>query len=443
MQQYDATDPESIETYAKRLEGKSLRTVLAEEERAGYQTGKGRFGDMVERSYFGINPGNKPTPDFDQAGVELKTTPLKHKGRKLVPKERLVLGMIDYEKVHAESWETSSFLRKNALLLIIFYLWEAGLEDLDYVVKLARLWSFPEEDAEIIRDDWEWIVAKIRDGRAHELSEGDTMYLAACTKAAKGTDRRRQPFSDIDAKPRAFSLKQSYMRSVVDESLRLQSAVDAQTLKTGVTFEQVVHERFRPYLGMTAQEFADRLQLRVKPNAKNFYALLTKRVLGVEADSKIAEFEKAGILTRTMRILPNGTPKEDVSFPAFDYFDLLEQSWDDSEWRAQLQQRFFFVIFQLDASGTPRFLRTQFWTMPVSDLETYARECWDQTVYRIRENRAEYLPRKSESPVCHVRPHGRNREDTLPTPQGVQLVKKSFWLNGTYLRDQLLSGQDS
>jgi DNA mismatch repair protein MutH len=122
---YDPASPSSIERYAKRLVDRTLREMLAEEIASyGYQTGKGRFGDIVERSYFGINPGNISAPDFTEAGVELKTTPLKRVGKKLRAKERLVLQMIDYMAVHRESWETSSFLEKNSLLLLLFYLWE-------------------------------------------------------------------------------------------------------------------------------------------------------------------------------------------------------------------------------------------------------------------------------------------------------------------------------
>jgi len=39
----------------------------------------------------------------------------------------------------------------------------------------------------------------------------------------------------------------------------------------------------------------------------------------------------------------------------------------------------------------------------------------------------------SESSVAHVRPHARNAKDTELTPQGEQLVKKSFWLNQKYI----------
>lgn len=436
---YDPTDPSSIERYAKRLVGHCLRDVLAEDERTVYQSGsgKGGLGDLVERGYFGINPGNISAPDFSEAGVELKTTPLMRAGKELRAKERLVLQMINYDVVQGESWESSSFRSKNDLLLIMFYLWEAGRSPVDYVFKIARLWSFPEEDLEIIRDDWEKIVGKVRDGLAHQISEGDTMYLAACTKGAKGSDTRSQPNSDIPAKPRAFSLKPSYMNSVIGKALAVQAAVSAEELKAGRTFEELVHERFRPYIGLSPDEIANRLGVNVRRSAKNFHHVLTRRILGVDSDKRIAEFEKAGVIVRTVRLKPNGMPKEAVSFKAFSYLDLVEQTWDDSDLRDDLTRRFFFVIYQLDMSGRPRLLRTQFWTPPIHDVDEHARRCFLETVQLIREDRADYLPRASDNEVCHVRPHGRNSRDTLPTPTGGQSVRKSFWLNQKYMAEQL------
>ena len=119
------------------------------------------------------------------------------------------------------------------------------------------------------------------------------------------------------------------------------------------------------------------------------------------------------------------------------YLDLVEQDWETSELRDALSKRFFFVIYQLDRDGVPRLVGTRFWTMPVSDVDTFARECFEETVLRIREDRAEYLPRKSENPAVHVRPHGRDSRDVLPTPHGGLVCKKSFWLNGDYIKDQL------
>jgi len=36
-----------------------------------------------------------------------------------------------------------------------------------------------------------------------------------------------------------------------------------------------------------------------------------------------------------------------------------------------------------------------------------------------------------------VRPHGRNARDTCPTPYGVPVAKKCFWLNQIYLQEQI------
>lgn len=442
---YDPADRESILAYAERLVGHSLREILDElPPKIDFGGHKGGFGTALERHYFCYEPNSRPEPDFAQVGIELKATPLKRVGKnKLVAKERLVLGMIDYMTVVSEEWEKSSLLSKNSHLLLVFYLHEVGKDPRDFSIEIVRLWDLPEEDLQIIRQDWETIVGKVKAGLAHEISEGDTLYLAACTKGARGSDTRRQPCSSLPAKPRAFSLKASYMNSVIEDSMKYRPAVRAEEYRNGRTFEQIVHDRFRPYIGMTADEIAGCLNVEIKRGAKNFYAVLTKRILGVDQSQKIAEFEKADVIVRTVRLQPSGSLKEAVSFKAFDYGDLVRQDWEDSELRNDLTRRFFFVVYQLDREGVPTLIRTQFWTMPISDVDAYGRECFDRTVELIMEGKADYLPKSTDNVACHVRPHGRNKQDTLPTPTGGRAVRKSFWLNPRYLAEQLADRADS
>jgi len=435
---YDDSDPKSIEAYACRLIGKTLRDAINDLPESLVVGGKGKFGNILERYYFGYMPNSRPEPDFPKAGVELKSTPLKRQGKRLVAKERLVLGNIDFMTLDTETWEKSSLLKKSRLLLLVFYLHEDDKGPLDREIKIVRLWEFPEEDLAIIKSDWERIAAKVREGRANELSEGDTLYLGACTKAADSSVLKKQKNSSILAKPRAFSLKQSYMNAVINESLKLQSVAGAvEATKQGVHFEQLVHARFRPYVGKTADEIADELGVKIQRGAKNFYAVLTKRILGVDPERRIAEFEKANVHVSTVRLKPNGVPKEDLPFRAFDYCDLVQQHWESSDLRNELQRRFFFVIYQLDREEVPTLTETRFWSMPVSDIEGPARECFDETIHRIEEDRADYLPKKSENVVCHVRPHGRDSRDVVPTPSGKLSCRKSFWLNGSYIKRQL------
>ena len=57
-----------------------------------------------------------------------------------------------------------------------------------------------EKDLEIIRSDYEIIAKKIQDGRAHELSEADTMYLGAATKGATAKKSLQNQFYNPEVK---------------------------------------------------------------------------------------------------------------------------------------------------------------------------------------------------------------------------------------------------
>ena len=56
----------------------------------------------------------------------------------------------------------------------------------------------------------------MKEGKAHEWSESDTLYLGAAPKAATSKVRTKQPYNEMLAKPRAFSFKNSYMTYVLN-----------------------------------------------------------------------------------------------------------------------------------------------------------------------------------------------------------------------------------
>jgi DNA mismatch repair protein MutH len=198
------------------LKGETLRQICDPNILEHNYTGKGNFGQILEKFYFGYDPNSKSEADFFEIGMELKTSPLKQlKNNEYRSKERLVLNIINYIEVVNQQFEESDFWKKNANILLIFYLHQAGYDILDYLIKLVDEWNFPNTDLEIIKKDWELIKQKIADGKAHELSEGDTFYLGACTKGTNANSTRKQPFSDIPAKQRAYSLKQGYVNHII------------------------------------------------------------------------------------------------------------------------------------------------------------------------------------------------------------------------------------
>lgn len=134
---YDYTSQEDILTHARRLLGNSLRGLYQESIQA--HKGKGGLGVSVEDLHFQYRPNSTAAPDFPEAGVELKCTPLKaKKDGSLVSKERLVLNIIDYVKEAESCFDDSSFWRKNKLLLLLFYLHESDKDIWDYLFKIVR-----------------------------------------------------------------------------------------------------------------------------------------------------------------------------------------------------------------------------------------------------------------------------------------------------------------
>ena len=448
---YDNTSIESILNYSQQFLEKSLKDVLKSDEIENINNQilkykgkrKGLFGDVIEEYLFGIQNNNDKAPDFKDAGVELKTTPLKkHAKKKYSAKERLVFSMIDYMNIINEKWETSSFLDKNKLLLVMFYLFEQEKNLLDYKFKFVKLLDLLSEISEAdilqIKKDWETIVNKIKAGEAHLLSEGDTLYLGAATKASKASDRRPQPNNDIGAKPRAFSLKTTYINYLIQKFLGKEDK-NITTLinrELPLAIEDNIYCRFKKYFNKTNLEIEQLHSIYYDKRPKNHRRILINRLLG-STSNKVEEFEKANITLRVIALEPSGNLVESISFPIFRYTEIVKETWEESDFYNQLcEKKFLFVIFQKTKEGFDILKDIRFWNFPMKDLDE-SQWVWEETVKRIKNKKADKLPTLRENPVSHVRPHGRNSDDKIDTGYGPQEVKKCFWLNAKYIQKQL------
>lgn len=430
---YDIASPQSLLDFARGLSGKTLAEAVDMSKVAENICNKGDLGNMVERYYYGYQPDNTShLPDFPEAGVELKTTGvLRRSDGSYKAKERLVLTMINYVNLVSERWETSSLMEKCSLMLLLFYLYEKGLAVFDRRFVLHPvLFEFPDEDVEIIKRDWETIRQKIKDGKAHELSEGDTYYLGACRKGSGGENEtlKQQPFSDVLAKSRAFSLKPSYVNRIIEGHTQEVGVLD---ITATVTIEDATQNKFKPYLGKTVEEISELLGFHKQgKNDKGFYRSLTMRILG-GTKRTVPELDKAGVELKTIRVNKDWAPAEAMSFPTFKYLDIIEEGWEDSSFFGKIEQKFLFVIFREDENGELRLEKVNYWNMPYADREE-AHRVWEDTKRRVAVDASD-LPKSTESSVAHVRPKAKNAKDTLPTPQGTNLIKKCFWLNKSYI----------
>lgn len=459
QQLYDSSDPESIESFGKKLVGSSLRTTTGVKPIPSEQLDvpmfsatKGLVGKLVEEYYYGIKPGNVPcSPDFKDAGVELKTTSLKYgKGKVIVPKERLVFGMINYMNVHREDFHTSCFLQKNRRLMVLWYWHESNtpIGDLEFrVAKLVDFDGLPPVDQKLIRDDWEKIVNRVKSGEA-ELLGGEhtpTTYMDALTKGAAGKTNS-QANSSARARPRAFAFKTEYVKGILKGELHNEQRIfETPDSVAGDGFEPGVLERFQPYLGLSEEEIAASIQMDTSI-AKQNRARLARGIMGVQK-AKVVEFERANILMKTIHHRKGKEPKQHMSFPAFRFMgegSVLEEIWDTEDSddekmptikRTLLEQRFLFVVFE-EAGGVSRLSNVRFWSMPEEDIERFVKSVWQRTRTAIQSGRLEGLPGSTFNYVCHIRQHAPTGA-TFPTPHNGVQARRCFWLDRRYIHDQI------
>lgn len=466
--EYDRKNPRSIEDYAQGMVGKTFREIWEEdaarqpmmlrEDNANYgptdvsevKRNKGNLGQIIEEKFFHYACNNDSRADFYEAGVELKVTPYRiNKNGSLSAKERLILTMIDYFQVVNEAFEESHFWNKSRLILLVYYLYMKEIKyNLDYKIGYVRLFTPPEQDVKIIRHDYYIIVSKIKAGKAHELSEGDTLYLGAAPKAATSKDRRKQPFSEEPAKPRAFAFKSSYMTYVLNNYIIPAKTTYEPIVQDGSvdSFEDYVVEKIERYRGYSINDLCMEFDVEIEKRPKNLEAILAYHILGIKGNHA-EEFEKASVAVKTIRIGKNDRIKESMSFPTFRFKELIKEDWENSRFGNYLREtRFLFVVYKFDKDNVLRLRGCQFWNIPYKDLETDVKSVWERTKQVIQDGiqvtiingrRRNNLPKASENPVCHVRPHAQNAQDTYELPDGRKYPKQCFWLNNTYIYDQI------
>lgn len=459
QREYDITSAQSILDYGLKLLGHSLRELHPE---AKIFNGKGGLGSSVEYYHYNYEPNSEARPDFPEAGLELKCTPLKLlEDNSMGAKERLVLNIINFIEEADCSFETSSFWNKNKFLLLMFYLHESGVDPVDMLFKLIRTWTFPEEDLKIIKDDWSKIHSMILDGKADELSEGLTFYLAACMKGSRaGENMRKQPFSERLAQQRAYSLKSGYINKIIlssylDQNLRQQLNISSARLnalqkkyssenvvksvkayKRGETFEELIERKMKPYYGKTIAQIVNELKVELNSSPKDFAYHVCRAILGVKS-KKIQEFENAGVSLKTIVLEANRDYiVESMSFPYIRFVDIVNQEWEESDWYNKLSSKFFFVVFRKSNDRVKLNMTLEkvfFWNMPHTDL-TVTKELWDDTKQKVIDGDYDNFITTKSHPICHVRPHG-TKGQTVDTPQGKKVQPKCFWLNNDYILD--------
>ena len=476
---YDPAKPASIERYAVQLENKTFLDVVSEKENVNVDAieayanklRKGGLGNLLEEVYFGYKANSNQEADFSEAGVELKVTPYEvTKKGELRAGERLVLTMINYDgPIEMEFYKSHAWEKMRSILLIYYWRNKQLNSNLLYKIGYVKLFTPPEDDLEIIKRDYAYIVNTIREGRAHELSEGDTMYLGACTKGATAEKSIVPQYygNKLPAKKRAFCFKNSYMTYVLNHYIAGKPSnnsliKDASVIKEK-SFEEILEDIVMKYIGMSDKELCDRFGREYNNNKAQWNDLACK-ILGIR-DEHADEFEKANIKVKTIRVEENNVIKENMSFPPFKFMDLINEDYEESSLHEYFYEtRLFFFVWKKDGD-VYRVKGCQLWNMPYYDLEVTVRKEWEHYKHIIQygvefskcidsKGKTSFknnLPNKSETEIIHVRPHskkaayrfsngedyGNVERDANMLPNGEYMTTQSFWINNNYILAQL------
>lgn len=457
---------EEVHNWALKALGKTvgeLQALMPHKKTAN----KSIYGDAWE-SWFGVEKNNLAEADLGAVGIELKATPLKRVGYGITAKERLVLNKINYvTEFELNNVNESNFYRKNQVLEIGFYLYEKGIKNTDFKFIKAMQFKVPDKDWLIIEKDWELIHKYIKEGKANDLSGSLTNILEACTKAQKATDITPQhPSLNVGgAKPRAFALKNSYLKTLVkdyiygdkvDPNIQVDyfnNSLEVKNNRESIitdykklenqSLEEIILSKIDNYKGKSTTELANLFSINTNSNPKHLQSLIIKSILGIKNNpEETEEFSKAGIQVKTIRLEEENVPEQHMSFPSFEFEELVSKQWHESDLFNQLEQtKFLFVVFK-NINGQYILKGAKFWSMPVHVIESQAKLVWSSTKKIIKEGvklervpwggnwRIENnLPKVSDKgSIMHVRPH-TSQSSYVEGPYSSHLPVKARWKN--------------
>lgn len=482
---YNDSDINSIIDYSQLLLNRKFSQIIDDYQQTPYKTykdyrsktvskisesrisskSKGKYGNYIEQYFYGYKPNNDSAADFEKIGVDVKVTPFKiNKNGSISAKERLVLTILDYMNENLDDFYSTHLWEKCSKMLLLFYNGLLHDDVKEYTIEKIFLYEWFAEDMPVILEDYKNITNKIKQGKAHELSESDGNYLSVCTKGQGSKTLRQQPFSNEPAKQRAWSLKPRYMTYLLRNKIfeqHKQESIAATVKNIKQSFTTIITNRIMQYKGMTATSLYEKFN--INPNAKGKNNTLIRKIIGLTGDiEKTQEFQKANMNLRVIRVKKNGMPAEDSSFKEYNFKEITtNDNWEKSYPYLEIcSKRFLFVIFKETESDVYVLDKIKFWGFP-DRLIPEMQRVWQET--RDIINTGVKLTQKSNSVSTNfptsrtnkfvfTKIHANNTyyelspasfvgrgklSDTDELPDGRRITKHSFWFPKRFIKEIL------
>jgi len=432
--------------YTKQIRGKTFKDFDINNILKSDSKDKGKLGKVIETGFYKYPNNNKAEADFANLGVELKVSGyVKNKNGTISAKERLVLGKIDYKSIVNEEFNFSRLLFKNKKILIIWYKYDREKQYKDFVITDFQLYDMTD-DSLIIKNDFELIKQKVLDGKAHLLSEGDTSYLGACTKGSTGQDRTSQPFSDIPAMPRAYSLKNSYMTGIL-RNAHLILEVDNIEYKT---IEEYVLAHIRKFIGEQQLDIYEQVTKKkiTGRTPKQLNKMISDKLIGKDKElpSKNPLFQKVNYIIKNLPIDTSGFPIERMSFRNL-VLSEFKDNWEDSYWKTYFEEVTLIIIIYRGDKKSKNGERTlegiKQITFTDKDVELFGKT-YNQVKKAIEEHDISLLPlpKRFENQILEVAPKGQKGDEAYINFFKKDVTKVCFMLDKDFLFSKLSEAEN-
>ncbi len=224
IMQYKAPPQNELELLNRgyKLAGRTLAelaSALNQTVPESFKQAKGYVGQLIE-THLGASAGNKPSPDFINLAIELKTLPFNKKGE---PQETTYVCTAPRSQAAIEeSWESSRVKKKLQQVLWIPVESDPSIPIANRKVGapfLLKLQHYPALET-ILQKDWEELMDMLHLGKIAELTASFGQYLHIRPKAAHS--RILATTLNLDGEeqqvgPKGFYLRTTFTNKILRE----------------------------------------------------------------------------------------------------------------------------------------------------------------------------------------------------------------------------------
>lgn len=477
----------------------------------------GIAGDVVEQSVFGYARDSKQECDIEIDGqlYELKTTGVRVKKEDLSKvngkigaaydiylgaKEGISITAVTFEPTIQTDFETSHFWDKAEHLLIVFYEYKsydvvpasayAQFHIVDYCFN-----KFSENEKSQLRNDWELVSSYLTtiygefhtQEKRYENLEGFTHKLRPSLLLIELVPGFKKRASGSYQKPR-YRLKQTFVDYLVRGHFN--KTRDEVNLKESFSsfaeLDYRCHKLAIEYKGKTLGEMKKLFGLKAE-SMKQLTAECVLRMFGTDCKklNQIADFNKAGIIAKTITLSRTDGRTEDMKLQHVDFDEWRDRDLDFEDsvvYNYFTEHSFLCPVFKENADLTNRKARESkedyerriqegtllttfegFKRLAFNDafINDEVKRTWDDSRALIHRNElvweydydkegnkirnasgsykgAPNLPKSAEYNVFFRGGANDSREEArTESVNGVKMLPQYFWIKGSYIVDKL------